>query len=47
MSCAYNFPAVLQAVGARKWPVLFNTFQALLNREPEVKQKNFAVFLLI
>ena len=36
ISCAYNFPAVLKAVGVEKWPVLFNTFQALLNKGPEV-----------
>ena len=29
-SCAYNFPAVLDAVGAAKWPQLTGTYSKLL-----------------
>ena len=37
IACAYNFPAVLQAFGANKWPQLSKIFHTLIKKSSEVE----------
>jgi hypothetical protein len=45
IACAYNFPAVLQAFGANKWPQLSKIFHTLIKKSAEVDFKKITKFL--
>lgn len=36
ISCAFNFPAVLQAFGASRWPQMSKMFLLMMKKGPEV-----------
>jgi serine/threonine-protein phosphatase 4 regulatory subunit 1 len=40
--CAYNFPAVLDAVGIGKWDYLFTSYQKLLKIQDKKIKKTLA-----
>lgn len=47
VACAYNFPAILQIFGKKRWPQLFQVFKDLLALKNRVKNKTYILNIII